>query len=231
MCAGLACAFCCRLQVWKLPGRACTTPRLVLACLAHTGQTGDANRKCCLGEHANPFDPVSLSKPTVCLFWCVTDCQLCHSCPCVLCRLQSLTTKIWQHAHNILTVCTLISLCIGSCHCQATAGSAKPDVLSPPTGSNQHLLSGCNEVGILKSLGWYQAYKPEGYSLNTRLPNNCSTATWQSLGCLASLVSLTLTGSLPHLPDHWWTNGSFSNLQVFNFSATKLAGTLPASWA
>lgn len=151
--------------------------------------------------------------------------------PEVLPRLQSLTTKIWQHAHNILTVCTLISLCIGSCHCQATAGSAKPDVLSPPTGSNQHLLSGCNEVGILKSLGWYQAYKPEGYSLNTRLPNNCSTATWQSLGCLASLVSLTLTGSLPHLPDHWWTNGSFSNLQVFNFSATKLAGTLPASWA
>lgn len=146
--------------------------------------------------------------------------------------MQTLTTQTsWQHVNNTLTVCMLICLCIGSCHCQTTIGSVKPDLLSPPTGSNQGLLSGCNETDILRSLGWYEAYKPEGYSLRTTLPHNCSAATWQLLGCLSSLVNLTLTGSLPHWPDQWGARGSFSRLQVLKFTATKLAGSLPGSWA
>ena len=69
------------------------------------------------------------------------------------------------------------------------------------------------------------------YSIDTKLPSNCSLDTWQSLGCLQSLTNLTLTGSLPGLPDSWSHDGSFPALQTMNFSLSGLTGSLPDSWA
>jgi len=53
----------------------------------------------------------------------------------------------------------------------------------------------------------------------------------QALGCLKSLVNLTLTGQLPDLPDSWAGNGSFPALQTMNFSSSSVAGLLPSIWA
>lgn len=85
------------------------------------------------------------------------------------------------------------------------------------------------ELQVLTLLGWQHAYNPAGYAIYSELPANCSSSTWQSLGCLVSLTNLTLTGSLPALPDSW-SNGSFPALQVLNLSSSRIAGTLPASW-
>lgn len=87
------------------------------------------------------------------------------------------------------------------------------------------------ELSILARLGQNQAYNASGYTINTELPTNFTTDAWQSLGCLRSLTSIKLTGSLPDLPDSWADNGNFKMLQVMNFSNSGLAGTLPASWA
>ena len=91
--------------------------------------------------------------------------------------------------------------------------------------------SGCEpELRLLNQLGWQHAYKASGYSIAAQLPPSCSTDTWQSLGCLHSLTNLTLSGSLPNLPDAWAANGSFPALQLLSFSGDELAGSLPDSW-
>jgi len=87
------------------------------------------------------------------------------------------------------------------------------------------------ELSILARLGQNQAYNASGYTINTELPVNFTSDAWQSLGCLSSLTSINLTGSLTDLPDSWADNGNFKMLQVMNFSNSGLAGTLPASWA
>ncbi len=104
---------------------------------------------------------------------------------------------------------------------------ALASALSPASGP---LASDC-EHDTLNLLGWQQAYNPHGYTINSQLPSNCSLATWQALGCLKTLTNLTLTGSLPDLPDAWSANDSFPALQAMNFSTASLAGTLPSSWA
>ena len=80
-------------------------------------------------------------------------------------------------------------------------------------------------------MGWQQAYNPAGYNVDAVLPLNCSAETWQALGCLKSLVNLTLTGQLPDLPDSWAGNGSFPALQTLKFSSSSVAGSLPSIWA
>ena len=87
------------------------------------------------------------------------------------------------------------------------------------------------ELDVLKALGWQAAYDLTGYSINTTLPYNCSSQTWQSLGCLHSLTNLTLKGSLPALPGSWGANGSFPALQAMTFASSSLTGALPSSWS
>lgn len=87
------------------------------------------------------------------------------------------------------------------------------------------------EQHILQRLGWQHAYNSGGYSLTAELPQNCSIDIWQSLGCLISVTNITLTGSLPVLPDSWASNGSFPYLLALNLSTTKLSGTLPSAWS
>ena len=86
------------------------------------------------------------------------------------------------------------------------------------------------ELSILARLGQNQGYNVSGYTINAELPTNFTSDTRQSLGCLCSLTSITLNGSLPDLPNSWADNGNFKMLQVMNFSDSGVAGTLPASW-
>ena len=109
----------------------------------------------------------------------------------------------------------------------ASAASASQPAATPPEAAPVSDLqpdasAGDCELATLQMLGWQQAYNPSGYSINTKLPSNCSLDTWQSLGCLQSLTNLTLTGSLPGLPDSWAHDGSFSTLQTMNFSLSGL---------
>ena len=109
--------------------------------------------------------------------------------------------------------------------------SASPAVLLPaPAPDSVQALQDC-ELDVLDLLGWQQAYDPAGYNLVTPLPLNCTLETWQAMGCLKSLVNLTLTGQLPDLPDSWAANGSFPTLQSMNFSGSSVAGSLPSVWA
>ena len=101
-----------------------------------------------------------------------------------------------------------------------------PSSLAPPANAS----SGC-ELDVLTTLGWQQAFNPNGYSITAALPLNCSSVTWQSLGCLKTLTNLTLTGSLPDLPGSWAANNSFAALQIINISSASLASSLPYSWA
>ena len=87
-----------------------------------------------------------------------------------------------------------------------------------------------NELDLLNTLGWHQFYDPNGYVVSASLPSNCSLATWTSLGSLHTVTNLTLTGSLPYLPDSWASNSSFPSLLAMNFSVTDLGGSLPSSW-
>ena len=124
---------------------------------------------------------------------------------------------------------------------EAPANSSQPNSSQPPTHTSAaapsdvidvpQLLS-C-EMRVLGALGWQLAYNSAGYSINAQLPTNCSTDTWQSLGCLQSLTNLTLIGNLSHLqlPDSWAFAGSFPALTSLNLSATALSGSLPSSWA
>ncbi len=109
--------------------------------------------------------------------------------------------------------------------------SAGPAVLPPePAPESVLVLKDC-EQDVLGLLGWQQMYDPAGYTIQAVLPLNCSTETWQAMGCLKSLVNLTLTGHLPDLPDSWAGNGSFPVLQTMNFSSSSVAGSLPSIWA
>ena len=109
---------------------------------------------------------------------------------------------------------------------QPTANATTFQTAQPPSSST------C-ELQVLQLLGWQQAYSASGYAIVAEWPSNCSASTWQALGCLQSLVNLTLTGSLPTLPDTWADNGSFPALQIMNFTgpAGNIAGSLPSSWA
>ena len=84
---------------------------------------------------------------------------------------------------------------------------------------------------MLQLLGWQHFYNPAGYTISTVLPANSTIETWHALGCLASLTNLTLTGSLPDLPNDWAVNGSFPALLLLNLSWAQLAGTLPELWS
>ena len=86
------------------------------------------------------------------------------------------------------------------------------------------------ELQVLTSLGWLHAYDPNGYSVSAVSPSNLTLETWQSLGCLSGLTSLTFAGSALPLPDAWAFNNSFPALQALNFTNSSLSGTLPASW-
>lgn len=86
------------------------------------------------------------------------------------------------------------------------------------------------ELRLLDVLGWQQAYNPSGYSISTKLPSNLSAESWQSLGCLQALTNLTLTGSMPNLPDAWGNSSSFPRLQSMTLATSSLAGSLPVSW-
>ena len=131
-----------------------------------------------------------------------------------------------------------------------------PEVALSPYPLPRAAESSC-ELRLLDALGWQQAYNPSGYSISTEAPANLTVDSWQSLGCLQSLTNLTLTGSMPDLPDAWGANSSFPrlqsitlatsdlagslpswhqptafpNLKILNLSFTQLSGTLPASWA
>ena len=136
----------------------------------------------------------------------------------------------------------LLSACKQQAACQATAAAPTNSVpgqeadespsfaVMSPTAEPS--ASSC-ELHVLQLLGWQQAFNASGYVIDAELPSNCSASTWQALGCLQSVVSLTLTGTLPSLPDAWAANGSFPYLQVLNFSgpAARFAGQLPSSWA
>ena len=138
-------------------------------------------------------------------------------------------------AHILLSVSLYSAACCAFPSTSSSTQRATPptavtpalaSALSPASGP---LASDC-EHDTLRLLGWQQAFSPYGYIINAQLPSNCSLATWQALGCLKTLTNLTLTGSLPDLPDAWGTNYSFPALQAMNFSSASLAGTLPSSW-
>ena len=143
---------------------------------------------------------------------------------------------------SALTICTVLLL-----HISKHKATARPSPQSsesthgrlPPTSSASNLpatgpqLANSStecELQVLNQLGWQQAYKPDGYSINASLPINCSLYIWESLGCLTSLTNLTLIGSLPNLPESWGTQNSFSSLRALDLSMAQLSGTLPTSW-
>ncbi|KAL3130220.1 hypothetical protein ABBQ38_008519 [Trebouxia sp. C0009 RCD-2024] len=101
---------------------------------------------------------------------------------------------------------------------------------APALGQLTVALPTC-ELSMLTLLGQQQFYNASGYSITTELPDNLAPEAWQSLGCLKSVTNLTLTGSLPGLPDSWADSGCFPALQFMNLSNCQLTGSLPASWA
>ena len=124
---------------------------------------------------------------------------------------------------------------VASVACQAPALSLDtPHSVSTSlplgAGTTSHLNASC-ELQLLHVLGWQQAYNPSGYSISTKAPANLTVESWLSLRCLHSLTSLTLTGSVPSLPDAWATSTSFPVLRSLTLSASGLAGSLPASWS
>ncbi len=62
-------------------------------------------------------------------------------------------------------------------------------------------------------LGKQEAYISTGYGLSIVWQPDYNIY-WNSLGCLDSLVSLNISGTLPNLPTTWAENGSFPLLQV-----------------
>lgn len=125
-----------------------------------------------------------------------------------------------------LTAFALLHIAIA---CKASEPEAVgPSPLSAPAPESVQPLQYC-ELDVLDTLRWQQAYDPAGYSVVAPLPLNCTVETWQAMGCLKSLVNLTLTGQLPDLPDSWGANGSFPMLQSMNFSAALLPVHYPAS--
>jgi hypothetical protein len=164
------------------------------------------------------------------------------SAECCVCRVEAMNTS----ARRLPAVQVLLYVSFYSIACCATASSPSTSNSSqspnaPPSASTPALASALSpasgpvaqdcELNTLRLLGWQQAYSPQGYTINTQLPSNCSSATWQALGCLTNLTSLTLTSHLPNLPDAWAANDSFPSLQAMKFSSASLAGTLPSSWA
>ncbi len=163
------------------------------------------------------------------------------SADCCVCRVEVMTTS----ARCLPAVQILLSVSLYSIACCATASSpstsnstqrptapfAVTPALAPALSHASGFLAPDCEHNTLTLLGWQQAYSPQGCTINTQLPSNCSSATWQALGCLKNLTSLTLTGHLPDLPDAWGANDSFPSLQAMKFSSVSLAGTLPSSWA
>ena len=148
---------------------------------------------------------------------------------------SQLTLTAFALFYTVLHCCTAISCAAsGPAAFGPSPASARPAVLPPwwpaPAPESVLALKDC-EQDVLDLLGWQQAYNPAGYNIDAALPLNCSTETWQAMGCLRSLVNLTLTDQLPDLPDSWAGNGSFPALQTLNFSSSSVAGSLPSIWA
>ena len=104
---------------------------------------------------------------------------------------------------------------------KATAPSTVAPALTPALSPASGPLAADCEHNTLRLLGWQQAYSPRGYTINTQLCSSCSTATWQALGCLKTLTNLTLTGSLPDLPD---ARGALQQLKALHLSQVNIAG-------
>lgn len=80
---------------------------------------------------------------------------------------------------------------------------------------------------VIAGLGKQETYVSTGYSLELEWQTNYS-AQWDSLGCLDSLVSLKLSGSLPNLPAVWAENSSFPLLQVLYRTLLGMSSHVPA---
>ena len=142
---------------------------------------------------------------------------------CLPCSCRQQPMK--PNSQLTLTASTLFHIAIscsagGHTAIGPTPESVRPAVLPPaPAPESVLALKDC-EQDVLGLLGWQQMYDPAGYTIHAALPLNCSTETWQAMGCLKSLVNLTLTGQLPDLPDSWAVSGSFPALQTMNFSSS-----------
>ena len=126
------------------------------------------------------------------------------SAECCVCRVEAMKTS----ASRLPAVQVLLSVSFYSISCCATASSPstgsstqRPNAPSASTPTLAPALSPASdpfahdcELNTLGLLGWQQVYNPQGYTINTQLPSNCSSATWQALGCLRNLTKLTLTG-------------------------------------
>ncbi len=66
---------------------------------------------------------------------------------------------------------------------------------------------------MFTGLGQQGSYVSTGYNLDVVWQPSYDSQ-WELLGCLSSLVSLKLNGSLPVLPAAWAENSSFPLLQV-----------------
>lgn len=149
---------------------------------------------------------------------CSLGCETCWKILSIIVRLAILapaTSAAYENTSLTAYSTTMSNLADAPASVPAVSLGAAPDC----------------ELGILARLGQNQAYNTSGYTINTELPANFTLDAWRLLGCLSSLTSITLNGSLPDLPDSWVENGNFNMLQVMNFSSSGLAGTLPASWA
>ena len=167
--------------------------------------------------------------------------EQCPTTRALTCRVAVMKTS----TRRLPAVQILLSVSLYSIACCATAAtpsisgstqrpnapSASMPALAPALSPASEPLAPDCEYNTLSLLGWQQAYNPQGYTISTQLPSNCSSDTWQALGCLKNLTKLTLTGHLPDLPDAWGANNSFPSLQAMKFSSASLAGTLPSSWA
>ena len=155
---------------------------------------------------------------------------------------QMIAGLIMQSAATSFQVChwaMICSLCMGQLYTSNCQGHAFPPEaeLSPKITSAQTLpapgpsLSNPScELGVLERLGQQQAYNADGYALQIDwLPQYADA--WQDFGCLMSWRNLSLTGSVPQLPDAWAANGSLPSLQIVNLTKSGYAGTLPSSWA
>ncbi len=166
--------------------------------------------------------------------------EQCQLPECCVCKVEVVKAS----ARRMPAVQVLLSVSMYNIACCATASSpstsgSTPRAIAPsastPASNLAPPLSPASgpsapdcKLNTLTLLGWEQAYSPQGYTINTQLPSNCSSATWQGL---RNLTKLTMTGHLPNLTNAWGTNDSFPALQAMKFSSATLAGTLPSSWA
>ena len=87
------------------------------------------------------------------------------------------------------------------------------------------------ENHTLAAINQSAAFEASGYTLSIIWQSSFDPV-WQSLSCLKTLTSLSISGPLPQLPDSWSTNGSFMALQSLDLAGGNLLGMLsPTSWS